>query len=35
MGANRGIRNVQIFLGVRIDSNRQQLETALFDGQEQ
>ena len=35
MGANRGIRNVQIFLGVRIDYNHQQLKTALFKGQEQ
>ena len=35
MGANRGIRDVNIFLGIRIDSNQQQLETALFKGQEQ
>ncbi len=35
MGANRDIRNVQFFLGSELDSDNKQLETALFDGQEQ
>ena len=35
MGANRDIRNVQLFLGAWLDSDKKQPETALFDGQEQ
>ena len=35
MGANRDIRNVQLFLGAELDSDKKQPETALFNGQEQ
>ena len=35
MGANRGIRNVQLVLGAELDSDNKQPETALFKGQEQ
>lgn len=35
MGADRDIRNVQLFLGAELDSDNKQPETALFDDQEQ
>ena len=35
MGADRDIRNVQLFLGAGIDSDKKQPGTALFDSQEQ
>ena len=35
MGADRDMRNVQLFLGAELDSDKKQPETALFDGQEQ
>ena len=35
MGADRDIRNVQLFLGAELYSDNKQPETALFGGQEQ